>query len=95
MRGFVIAHAFSPMIVMDKGTVRTTVQATGTALWPCRLQEVGDEKAKSSDLKHPGSRDLDLAIIDEYWEYADPNPDIIELFNQYNDMFFDGLLGVK
>ena len=48
-----------------------------------------DGKATSSDVKkHPA----DVSIVDEYWEYADPNPDIRELFVQFNDMFFDGLL---
>jgi hypothetical protein len=46
-------------------------------------------KKESSDVKqHPA----DISIVDEYWEYADPNPDIRELFVQFNDMFFDGLL---
>ncbi|XP_063791848.1 DNA-dependent metalloprotease SPRTN-like [Pseudophryne corroboree] len=33
-----------------------------------------------------------LSIVDEAWETIDPNPDIQELFTEYNDAFFQGKL---
>lgn len=36
--------------------------------------------------------DLDLIenIAHPFWEFLDPNPDIDQLFNRFNELFFDG-----
>lgn len=33
-----------------------------------------------------------LSVVDDSWEMCDPNPDIRELFIQYDGLFFDGKL---
>ena len=34
------------------------------------------------------TRSQGLGIVDEHWELADPNPNIHQLFVQYDSMFF-------
>ena len=33
-----------------------------------------------------------IGIVDPYWELADPNPNIYELFMMFDSLFFDGIL---
>ena len=42
--------------------------------------------------KPPSQPSTDLSIVDESWEYIDPNPDIRELFLQFNQEFIWGRL---
>ena len=34
-----------------------------------------------------------VSVVDESWELIDPIPDIRQLFLQFNDVYFKGLLG--
>lgn len=34
----------------------------------------------------------DISIVDNYWELADPNPNIHELFLQFDSMYFKNSL---
>jgi hypothetical protein len=36
---------------------------------------------------------LPTSLVDDAWEVIDPVPDIRQLFLQFNDEYFDGLLG--
>ena len=33
-----------------------------------------------------------IGIVDPYWELADPNPNVYELFMQFDSLFFDCIL---
>lgn len=64
------------------------------------LQEELDreEKHKESSYKSvvPSSSSKNAApvsVVDESWELIDPIPDIRQLFLQFNDVYFKGLLG--
>lgn len=34
-----------------------------------------------------------MSVVDKRWELIDPNPNIYELFQQFNDQFFYSQLG--
>ncbi|KAG1673031.1 SprT-like domain-containing protein Spartan [Nymphon striatum] len=69
-----------------------------------QVGEVGFEDAVARALKHAPNKkggyrfkncskdedflSKDLSLIDDYWEKADPNPDIHALFLQFNEIFF-------
>ena len=57
-------------------------------------RELNLEKS-NQDLIVPSSCDseLPLSVVDESWELVDPIPDIRQLFLQFNDAYFSGLLG--
>ena len=40
-----------------------------------------------------GASNRPVSVVDESWELIDPIPDIRQLFLQFNDAYFKGLLG--
>eukprot|EP00794_Sanderia_malayensis_P020164 gene20164-22139_t len=47
---------------------------------------------KSNKLNSNSMSSRPLSIVDDEWELIDPVPNIIDLFLQFNDAYFDGLL---
>jgi len=54
------------------------------------LQEQFDEE--ESFKSEVSSFRTDISIVDNYWELADPNPNIHELFLQFDAMYFKNSL---
>ncbi len=48
--------------------------------------------SRSSGLMSNSLNSKPLSIVDEEWELIDPVPNIIDLFLQFNEAYFDGLL---
>lgn len=65
------------------------------------LQEELDREQKEEESSYisavvPSSSSKNAApvsVVDESWELIDPIPDIRQLFLQFNDVYFKGLLG--
>ncbi|XP_069807839.1 DNA-dependent metalloprotease SPRTN [Dendropsophus ebraccatus] len=65
-----------------------------------RRGQQGSKTATAAATGHPGSKTNGhpplMAVVDPSWELLDPNPNIHELFLQFNAMFFWGkLVGVE
>ena len=56
------------------------------------LQDQFNEEKEVIDIDQGPSNHLDLSIVDNYWELADPNPNIHELFLQFDTMYFKNAL---
>ena len=54
------------------------------------LQEQFDEEESFKSEVSPFR--TDISIVDNYWELADPNPNIHELFLQFDAMYFKNSL---
>ena len=56
-------------------------------------QEINEEKS-SYDYAASSSSKLatPVSVVDDSWELIDPIPDIRQLFLQFNDVYFNGLL---
>lgn len=64
------------------------------------LQEEFDQEQKKEESRYkfaiPSTSSKNVApvsVVDESWELIDPIPDIRQLFLQFNDVYFKGLLG--
>lgn len=65
------------------------------------LQEELDQEQKNGESNYfkaaiPFTSSKNVApvsVVDESWELIDPIPDIRQLFLQFNDVYFKGLLG--
>ena len=66
------------------------------------LQEELDQEQKKGESSHFKSaisstssmkNAAPVSVVDESWELIDPIPDIRQLFLQFNDVYFKGLLG--
>lgn len=65
------------------------------------LQEELDQEQKKEESGYfksviPSTSNKNVApvsVVDESWELIDPIPDIRQLFLQFNDVYFKGLLG--
>lgn len=57
-------------------------------------QEFDQEERKSSDDYAFSSSKLSMpiSVVDDSWELIDPVPDVRQLFLQFNDVYFKGLL---
>lgn len=57
-------------------------------------QELDQEERKSSDNHAISSSKLSMpiSVVDDSWELIDPVPDARQLFLQFNDVYFNGLL---
>lgn len=57
-------------------------------------QEFDQEERKSSDDYAVSSSKLlmPISVVDDSWELIDPVPDVRQLFLQFNDVYFKGLL---
>lgn len=56
------------------------------------LQEQFDNEGDHLDSSREKTK-LPTSLVDDAWEMIDPVPDIRQLFLQFNDEYFDGLLG--
>lgn len=62
------------------------------------LQEELDREQKEEESSYKSvvpsaSSSAPVSVVDESWELIDPIPDIRQLFLQFNDVYFKGLLG--
>lgn len=57
-------------------------------------QELDQEERKSSDNHAVSTSKLSMpiSVVDDSWELIDPLPDARQLFLQFNDVYFNGLL---
>lgn len=60
-------------------------------------QEQENEASRHNSLVSSSSRKnaipRPVSVVDESWELIDPIPDIQQLFLQFNDAYFKGILG--
>ena len=60
-------------------------------------QEQENEASRHNSLVSSSSRKnaipRPVSVVDESWELIDPIPDIRQLFLQFNDAYFKGILG--
>lgn len=49
--------------------------------------------SEDNDVPSQKPSNVPTSLVDPSWEFIDPNPDIRQLFLQFNQEYFDGLLG--
>ncbi|KAK3718778.1 hypothetical protein QZH41_014053, partial [Actinostola sp. cb2023] len=49
--------------------------------------------SENCDITTQKASNVPTSLVDEAWELIDPHPDIRQLFLQFNEEYFDGLLG--
>lgn len=48
---------------------------------------------ENSEIVPQKQSNVPTCLVDQAWELIDPNPDIRQLFLQFNQEYFDGMLG--
>jgi len=55
-------------------------------------EQFNEEEKRIVDIDQGPSTDSNVSIVDNYWELADPNPNIHELFLQFDATYFKNAL---
>lgn len=56
-------------------------------------QENNKKKSGYDFAVSSSSKPAPVSVVDDSWELIDPIPDVRQLFLQFNDVYFNGLLG--